>query len=633
MSDSSAEASRLRSELSSVRSEVASLRHQVGNVSALGDRLRTVERTVESIPSALHDLARQQTALQNTLNNLVQMYERDRVVQAAHNELTVAEREWQAKFGRYEDARNLAASIIDVVASGHIDRAVVLDVTERLAIQTPRYWVAQAALAVAAWLGDDRRQHREALEYALKLDYQKTSLFMALLLRDQDRDEALQEWLAAYLSGLTPVLLPRHFQVVIDAATGKAFGDGAAPRLGQQMADWYLDEGGRQDTFDATVSDWKRRLLILAASAGDQPRFPVLAANEQAWKALSGRHEVSRAIEEAARYFPERFAVGAQVSGDIRQELAGLLADLARTEDPDEEELRGRINLNRAITLAKGDLDAARAMVVADEESRRSTLNIVGMVSQAAFPARAGGPPPAPSVTELLAITLSQRFIVAAADELREDLPGVGAVEITVTGGEHPWVCRFECDDPASRTRPALHEQAEEQIAKVSAQIEKEAKRRRSRLEWLKKWGCPSGLVAGVGLGVAAFVPSDPHALVFPALVVLIPSIVGSSRLPTVVRRAQARTEVEKRAVRAQFTAAAEELADLFAADTGSAEVHLPDLRRYVLGLTQESVVAATRPVPAMPLPKTREFPSWTPRPPRLHPEIEAEDDPPSLDD
>jgi hypothetical protein len=630
MSDSSAEAARLRSELSSVRSEVASLRHQVGTVSRFGDRLRSVEQAVESIPSALHDLARRQTALQDTLNNLVQMYERDRVVQAAHNELTVAEREWQAKFGRYEDARNMAASIIDVVSSGHIDRAVVLDVTERLAIQTPRYWVAQATLAVAAWLGDDQQQHREALDYALRLDYEKTSLFIALLLRDTDRDEALQEWLSAYLTRLTPVRLPRHFQVVIDAATGKAFGAGTG--LGQQMGEWYRDEGGRQDIFDATVSDWKRWLLNLGAS-GEQPRFPLLTANEQAWKALSSRHEASRAIEEAARYFPERFAIGAQVSGDIRQELAGLLADLARTEDPDEEELRGQINLNRAITLAKGDLDAARAMVVADEESRRRTLNIVGMVSQAAFPAHAGGQRPAPSVTELLAITLSREFIVAAVDELRADLPDVAAVEIKVVVGQRPWVCRFECEDPASRTRPALRGQAEEQAAKVGAQIDREAKRRLSTLEWLKKWGCPSGLIAAVGLGVAAFIPHDPHALVAPAFVVLVPSVLGLSRLPTVVRRAQAQTEVEKRAVRGQFDAAAEELADLFAADTGSAEVHLPGLRRYVLGLTQESVGAATRPVPAAPLPKTRDFPSWTPRPPRRHSEIEAEDDPPALRD
>jgi len=35
----------------------------------------------------------------------------------------------------------------------------------------------------------------------------------------------------------------------------------------------------------------------------------------------------------------------------------------------------------------------------------------------------------------------------------------------------------------------------------------------------------------------------------------------------------------------------------------------------------------------AITLPRTREFPHWTPRPPRLHPAIEAEDDLLSLDD
>ena len=197
------------------------------------------------MPPALDDLARKQAATQDSLNSLREMYERDRIVATAYNELAVAERQWQAKFGRYEEARNMAASIIDVVASGHINRSVILDVTERLAIQTPRYWVAQATLAVAAWLDDNPQQHREALDYALALDYEKTSLFMALLLRDQDRDEVLQEWLAAYLSRLTPVNLPRHFQVVIDAATGNAFGGGAAPRLVKQVGEWYGEEGAR----------------------------------------------------------------------------------------------------------------------------------------------------------------------------------------------------------------------------------------------------------------------------------------------------------------------------------------------------------------------------------------------------
>ena len=96
------------------------------------------------------------------------------------------------------------------------------------------------------------------------------------------------------------------------------------------------------------------------------------------------------------------------------------------------------------------------------------------------------------------------------------------------------------------------------------------------------------------------------------------------------VRRATDQTEVEKRAVTDQIDKAAEQLADLWDADRRSAGIHLPDLRGYLRGLTGDSVSAAIRPG-GRPLPRTREFPSWTPRPPRRHPAIETEDDPPAL--
>ena len=623
-SDSAAEISRLHSELRSVKSDISDLTRHVGKVSRFEDRLRTVEQAVETMPAALRELAREQKATHDLLTRLVETYQRNSTVQTAHNELAVAERQWEAEFGQFKDARTMAASIVDVVASGHLDRSVIVQVTTELAIKSPRYWVAQATLAVAFWLDDKPQQHRQALDYALRLDPERTSLFMALLLRDQDRDEELQEWLAAYLSRLTPANLPGHFQVVIDAATGKAFGDGAAPRLVERVAEWYTDEAARQDVSDAAVGDWKLRLVNLGARHGDQPGFPRLAANTAAWKLLSPRHKASLAIEQAARYFRARFETGAVMSNDVRKQLAELLDSLARTEDPREEELCRVIREKQFITRAEGDVEAARAMVVAYEEARSRTLNIAEMVSRSAFPTPDGSQPTAPTVTELLAIMLSKGLIVRAAEELRDDLPIVGDVVLAV--GERSWQCRFECDSAAKSTRPALHEQAEEQSRTICAQIQRDADQRQGRLRWLK-WGCPGGLVAAVGLAGAGFVPPDPHALVFAGFVVAVPSILGMNRLPKVIRRAASQTEREKRDVIDQINAAADELADLWDADRVGLQIHLPKLRRYLGGLTADSLKAATRSAPDIPLPKTREFPAWTPRPPRQHPAIEGEDE------
>jgi len=614
----------LRSEISSLRSDISDLRRQVGHVSDLNDRMRRMDDTV-------HDLASKQAKTQKELTSLREMYERDRIVAAAHREFEVAERQRQAKFGRFEDARNMAESIIDVVASGQINRAVVLDVTERLAIQTPRYWVAQATLAVAAWLDDNQRQHRLALNNALALDYEKTSLFMALLLRDQDRDAALEEWLTAYLSQLRPTKLPGHFRVVIDAVTGNAFGGGAAPRLVDQVGEWYRDEAARQDIADAAVTEWRRRLRSLGARYAQTPDFSLLAANEQAWKVLAPRVEATQAIEQADRYFRERFEAGAQVSDDVRGDLAVLLRKLARTEDAEEEELSRVIFGHRAITLANGDPEAARRLVVDDEKRRTSTLNIVAMVSQSAFPRPDDGKPPAPTVTELLAIMFNKELIVAAAQGLRNDLPRVGTVEITV--GVRPWTCQFSVSDGTGTPSPALAEQAEEQARKICAQIQKDTARRQGRLRWFRKWGCPGGLAAAVGLGASTFIPGAPPELMIPAFVVAVPSILGLNRLPKVVRRATDRAEAEMRAVTGQINKAASQLTALWGADRRSAAVDLPRLSRYLNGLTEDSVRAAIRPLEAITLPKTREFPPWTPHPPQREPVIGTEGEPPSLVD
>jgi hypothetical protein len=632
--DPSGEIPSLRSEMYRVRADIEDLEHQVDKVGGLSERLGRMEETQSALVREQQELARRQKATQEAVDSLRESQERFQIISTAYNELAVADREWQARFGRYEEARTMAASIIDVVTSGHVNRSTILDVTQRLAIHTPRFWVAHATLAVAAWLDDNMEQHRRALDYALALDYEKTSLFMALMLRDQDRDDALQEWLAAYLARLAPRNLPRHFQVIIDAVTSNALGAGAAPRLVKRVGEWYAEEAARQDTTDAAVAEWKRRLLRLGAQSGRRPDFPLLEANEKAWKVLSPRFEIGQAIEQASRYFRARFERGADVSDDVRANLAALLDDLAHTAGPDEEELNSVRRGYRAITQVKGDLKAAQELISAEEEARARRLNIVSMVSERAFPARDRDQPPAPTVTELLSIMLSSNLIAAAADELRVELPTVAAIELTVR--ERPWGYRFTCDDEAQVSRQALEKQAEEQSRTICAQIQKDADRRQGRLRWLRKWACPGGLAAAVGLGGATFIPGTPPELMVPAFIVAVPSIFGIGRLPGVVRHAKSRTEKEKEAVMAEVAVAARELADLWEADRLSADVHLPGLCDYLHGLTPDSVKAATCQVESAPLPRTREFPSWTPRPPRHYPSIEPADDRPdrpALDD
>jgi len=609
-------------EVARLRSEVSSLHGQVSRVNA---RLAAVEGAL----GVVEQVKRQVDQLQASFKDYRAQYERDQRVLLAYNELTVAERRWEQEFGRFEEARDLAASIIDVVASGHINQAVLLDVTERLAIRTPRYWIAHATVAIAAWLDDKPGQHAEALSFALALDPGKTALFMALMLRDHDRDQFLQQWLDHYLAGLSPENLPRHFQVVIDGVTGGALGGGAAPRLVQRMADWYNEAEARQDISDAAATEWKQRLLSLV-SRDPQRRFPQLESCQE-WKALAARQQANCAIASATRHFPGRFEEGADVPAQVRDSLAGLLHDLARTPDPGEEKDLRSIREAKAVTETRGDLAAARSLVAAEEAGRSGTLNLVSMVNRTAFPAQAGGELPPPTVQELLAIMMSSRLITAAADGLRDELPPVTTVTALV--GDQGWQCRLRCESEADRTRPALRRQAEEQAKKACDQIQKDFKRRQGVLERLKSWGCPSALVVALGLGGSVFTPLG-HAdqwLVAPAFALGATALLGLERLPKVVRRARDRAETEKREVTGQIKQLASELAELWDQDLRTAAIHGPELAEYLAGLTEQSVIAATRPLKSVPLPRTREFPSWTPQPPSERLALDPPDDVPPV--
>ncbi len=162
--------------------------HTHPEISGLHSRVSGVESSVSQLGGRVDALEkrllRRVGELQQTVDDFVTEYRRDRIVQNAHNDLVEARGELEQEFGRYKEVRDLASGIIYVVKSGFISRAVILDVTERLAIRTPRYWLAPAILAVAAWLDGDKDRYFDSIKTALALDHSKTTLFMTLLLRD-----------------------------------------------------------------------------------------------------------------------------------------------------------------------------------------------------------------------------------------------------------------------------------------------------------------------------------------------------------------------------------------------------------------------------------------------------------------
>ena len=89
-----------------------------------------------------------------------------------------------------------------------------------------------------------------------------------------------------------------------------------------------------------------------------------------------------------------------------------LLRHLAEDADPSEHQILQKVRRAEAVIETQDDA-AAERRVAAEEADRTRALNILSLVTRAAFPP---GRRQSPTMTELLAIVLSQRFISEAAE-------------------------------------------------------------------------------------------------------------------------------------------------------------------------------------------------------------------------
>jgi hypothetical protein len=610
----------IHSELSSLRSTISGLDRRLGDLAGKLSALnRQVDRVDDSVAALSATIVPRIKRIESGLTELADEFKRSRVIDAARDRREDLDRELEKKFGRHREVRSLAETIIHVVRTGVIDDKVLLETAQRRMVDLPDYWLAPAVVAIAAWLSDDKDKCDEALHLAMRLDRSKTALFMMLLLRHDNRSDALQRWIDIYLTALRPTNLPADFQVVIDGVAGGALGDGSAPALAAWMIDRYNAEAQSRDANTEAIEEWQQRLLSLSAVTDFAP---ALAGFCPDWAVLRDRHGANLMIEAARDHFRGRFEAGADVPADLTDRMRELVTKLADTPDGPEEKLRRERRLEGFVAQT-GDREEARRQLAAEEAGRTGALNILSLVAASAYPASADGQKPAPTVTELLTIVLSRDLIADAAELLHDSTsrPTEGVVRV----GRFPVrECRFNCGTDADVSREVLLAQAADFETKIKAQIKEETDEQQGRVRRFMRRPLPA---AEVSAGVIAAVPFVVHtgvpAIDFVAPAIAIAAGAGSwlAFLVRRVRQVQGMGARELSAIAKALQDSAEELAELFRQEERSAQART-EFRQFLGDLTPDHAYRAVRPVDSTPYPRSRDFPVWSPQPPGERPEL-----------
>lgn len=335
------------------------------NVVRLNSEVTEVRQEIAGLESAVTDT-------RQILDTFIEQYGRDREVAKAQAELSRLTTEWHADFAQRKHTRALARGLVHTLTAQAVYRNVVNTTTvracteERMLLE-PTYWLAPAAMAVAAKFRNEDERGERARGHARILDAAKASLFFSLTCSRLGDETEAAAWMDLYLQSLDPEELGQEFFVVLDAIASKELGDKALGYTQQAMARWSgssLRISGDMYTADdmSDGAQWEARLQNLRGRIAKNQYTALRKTCGDQWDTLRQGWELATVPDRTLAYFRSTFPDGPDgvdwpVSDGRHVESA--LERLINQLEPDEAVIREKMRRLERVIEHGGDLQAA----------------------------------------------------------------------------------------------------------------------------------------------------------------------------------------------------------------------------------------------------------------------------------
>ena len=244
-------------------------------VQHLGSQIEEVHSQVGVVASDLHLTRDELIQLKADFEAFVEQATRAAAVQQSQLKAVDLKAQLDREFGHYSVVRRTCVGLLQSFDVGNVSNAVATTVAEELMIQTPRYWLAPALVALAAWSHDRADIAEKSVTEAFARDRHKTSLFFALILRRQGRLAASVRWLRHYFASLDPTALSREFAIILESASCAAFGPEGQELLAERLATWSRELRDSSETVEEQVARWNEEITD-HAMALDSNEYPAI---------------------------------------------------------------------------------------------------------------------------------------------------------------------------------------------------------------------------------------------------------------------------------------------------------------------------------------------------------------------
>lgn len=359
-------------------SELASL------VARIDSKVDTVSNGVTRVGIAQQETRGDLQALRAEFLEFVNRAERTANIQRAETRVGMIQDQVEHQFGHHKVVRRSATGILQAFDTGLVTQEAVQAVSEQLMVQSPRYWLAPALVALAAWGRDDQALCTKAIEEAFRRSPSKTALFFALVTRRQGRLDASVRWLKHYLAVQDPSALGRDFAVVLESVSQGAFGPAAREVVQVVLAQWrevLLTDGA---VIATQVDRWRREIEARDGDSG-AGRYPNLRRMSPQWPQLAVCLSSAGAHEALFAEYDALLREEMRPSERLEDAVDDILDRLVSEFDDEELPLRRELAVNEAVIASNGDLDEAQRAAALANAAREETLDYLTIQTTSAL--------------------------------------------------------------------------------------------------------------------------------------------------------------------------------------------------------------------------------------------------------
>ena len=391
-----------------------SLSHIERALAELGNVQVAVAQRVESVQSQQFELDNRMQALAAMFAAYVEADRQAKELQLAETRIVKVRQELETTFGHYGDVRRRATGILQALDAGVVTHETIQSTSEEVMLSTPRYWLAPALVALAAWSRDDPPLAEKALREALERDVDKTALFLALVLRRFGRHQAVGRWLGHFFGRQDPASLRREFVVILDSVSTGAFGPDAKAITGAEVRRWLDELAVRTDFGDTQRERWQSQLVALTPVV-DDGNYEHLARHTPSWTQLKASLAAVRRNGVVIHHFAAVFEGELPIPRSLEEQVDDLLDALVGRFDAEELPLRQQEAELQAVIQCNGNRDEAAKRIESTLGALEETVDFPSLLTNAAMHPEESG---ASRGTQRLAIALSRDWIVAAQEVL-----------------------------------------------------------------------------------------------------------------------------------------------------------------------------------------------------------------------